>query len=386
MMRLSYRLYLLATALNYRLPRRLTKAGLLAALGLILAGAIGSDIDQSVAFEAFAFVFCLLIVAIGWIPFFRGRFTIIRALPRLASVDQPFRYRVEVRNGASRAYHDLELLEELADPRPTFAEFSRVMRPTEQMKAFRLHRGARPRLDFRHATVRPVELPPLPARGTVDTQLEVTPLRRGPLHFRGLTVARRDPLGLVRSFVRIGLNQTVLILPKRHRVPSLAFPGIRHYQAGGVALVDISDPAHPALLSTLNTPAAAQGVDFDPATRLAAIAMGTAGLQVADFSSSSAPRLRGALPGGHVRRVTVRLPAALLADTQRSFAAADLNSPDSPSLSSSLVSNLGGAPVDIAVLGNVAITADASFGRVVPIVGSPGFSTGIAMDLSYSYL
>ena len=235
MMRLSYRLYLWASAFNHHLPRRLTKAGLLAAAVMVLAGAIGSDIDQSVAFQAFALLLCLLLVSIGWIPFFRGRFTLRRELPRLASVDQPFRYRIEVRNGTTRRYRELELLEDLADPRPTFEEFVQLTRPPIPMRTFRLTASPRPRLEYRAALLKPVSLPPMGPKASVDAQVEIVPLRRGPLHFQGATVARRDPLGLVRSFVRVAAPQTVLVLPKRYPVPLLAFDGTRNYQPGGVS-------------------------------------------------------------------------------------------------------------------------------------------------------
>ncbi len=173
-------------------------------------------------------------------------------------------------------------------------------------------------------------------------------------------------------------------------------------QAGGVSLVDVSNPAAPVLLSRLPTPSAAQGIDFDPQTGIAAVAMGTGGLQIADISNRASPRLRGLLPGGDVRRVLLRLPAALLADAQRSVTAVDLTNPDAPALAKSLSSNVGGIPVDIAASGSIAITADVTFGRAIPIVGianplnpatitywslqSPGYSTSVAVDVSFGYV
>jgi uncharacterized protein (DUF58 family) len=236
MMRLSYRLYLLATTASYRLPRRLTKAGLLAATGMILTGAIGSDVDQSMAFESFALLFCLLLVALCWAPFFRGQFAAERVLPRLATVDQPFRYRIQVRNKSARCYRDLEVLDDLADPRPSVDECVRLMHPVQRMRAFRLSRAAHAPLDFRQARAKPAELAPMAARSTAQADIELLPIRRGPLRFTGVTVARRDPLGLVRSFVRVPLPGTVLVLPKRYPIPALALPGARNYQLGGVAL------------------------------------------------------------------------------------------------------------------------------------------------------
>ncbi len=172
-------------------------------------------------------------------------------------------------------------------------------------------------------------------------------------------------------------------------------------QSGGVSLINIADPASPSLIAKLTPPGSALGVDFDPQTGTAAVAMGTAGLQLADISTPASPKLRGVLAGGDVRRVLLRFPGALLADVQRSVTAVDISHPDTPVLSSSLRSDLGGIPVDIAAFGSIAITADNSFGRAIPIVNisnplnptsvgfwtlvSPGFSSSIAVDISFGY-
>ncbi|MDX2149370.1 MAG: Ig-like domain-containing protein [Bryobacteraceae bacterium] len=173
-------------------------------------------------------------------------------------------------------------------------------------------------------------------------------------------------------------------------------------QSGGVSLVNVSNPAAPAIIRTFATPGPALGFDFDEVTGIAAVAMGTSGLQMADISNPGSPRLRGLLPGGDVRRVLLKLPAALLADAQRSFTSAHVGNPDSPVISASLRADLGGAPVDVAGFGDIAITADVSFGRAVPLVNtsaplnpasvgfwtllSPGFSSSVAVDNSYGYL
>jgi hypothetical protein len=173
-------------------------------------------------------------------------------------------------------------------------------------------------------------------------------------------------------------------------------------EAGGVSLVNIVDPTAPSLIAVLTTAGPALGVDFDQQRSLAAVAMSNEGVQLVDISAPASPRLRGLLPGGVVRRVLLRFPALLLADTQRSVTAVDITNPDSPFLSSSLAANLGGVPVDIAAFNGIAITADNSFGRAIPILNvsnplqptalpywtptSPGFGSSIAMDNSYGYL
>jgi len=172
--------------------------------------------------------------------------------------------------------------------------------------------------------------------------------------------------------------------------------------AGGVSFVSIVAPASPSLISQFKTAAAAQGVDIDLTRNLAAVAMGTSGLQILDIASLAAPEARGVLAGGDVRRVLLRYPAALLADTQRSVTAVNITNPAAPVVSSSTPANLGGAPVDIAAVGSVAMTADITFGLAIPIIsvadpllptalafwslGGGGFSSSIAMDNSYGYL
>ncbi len=173
-------------------------------------------------------------------------------------------------------------------------------------------------------------------------------------------------------------------------------------QSGGVSLVDVTDPAAPRLVAAFSMAADALGVDFDQQRGLAAVAMGSAGLQLVDISNASAPQLRGHLAGGDVRRVLLKPPAALLADVQRSVTSVSITNPDQPLVSSSITPNLGGAPVDVASFGPLAITADISFGAVVPIINvtnplqpntvafwtlqGPAFSSSVAMDVNFGYL
>ena len=89
---------------------------------------------------------------------------------------------------------------------------------------------------FKLATVKEADVPPLPPGGEAEVRVEILPVRRGILRFTGVTLARPDPLGLFRSFVKVAAPQTVLILPKRYPLPPIALPGAMKYQEGGVAL------------------------------------------------------------------------------------------------------------------------------------------------------
>ena len=235
MIRLAYFFYRIISSARYRWSRRLTPAGWLMFAGLLWTGAIGVDLDQSVASQTFGLLFCLLLAAILAAPFFRGRFLIERRLPRFGSVGHPLLFSVVVANPGPKPWRDIELLEDLADPRPALSEFAELHRPNRSHRSFQLARPPRS-WDARVSGQKPVGLPLVPAHGRAEAQVQWMPLRRGPLRFLGTTVARRDPLGLFRGYVRVPLRQTVLILPRRYPLPPLALPGAQQYQPGGVAL------------------------------------------------------------------------------------------------------------------------------------------------------
>jgi hypothetical protein len=234
--RLFYFAYRLATGAWYRVRRRLTLAGLSAAGGLCLVAGFGSDVQNNVLYEAFSVLLSLLVLAFGLSRFWRARFTAKRHLPRLGSVGHPLYYRVEIKNLGGKSQESLTLLEDIEDARPSYQDWlafqlieSRRVRPFGINQRRRLQ-------PFRQANSKIVDMPPIPKNGEVDVSMELLPLRRGIVRFKGLTIARPDPLGLFRSFIRLEAPQTVLILPRRYPLPMVALPGSMKYQEGGVAL------------------------------------------------------------------------------------------------------------------------------------------------------
>lgn len=234
--RILYRIYRMASWYKYWEQRRHTLAGKVLLLGLVATALVGADIESTVTYQAFMFLLAVLLVAFAFSRYFRGRFTVDRALPRFATVGQPFQYKVCVHNHTSHRQANLTLLEDLADPRPPFAEW-RAFHQAEgrTMRTFRVSRQ-RQQHPFVMATVPEADLPVLPPRGSAETTVTVHPLRRGVLRFTGATIARPDPIGLFRAFVRTRAPQMVLVLPRRYPLPPLTLPGTHEYQLGGVAL------------------------------------------------------------------------------------------------------------------------------------------------------
>lgn len=217
-------------ALQHLIERRFTAGGLLVGSAMIATAALGVDTNLTVAYRIFALSAALLLVAAIAMWLQRGRFTVERQLPRVVTAGDAFHYRVTVASLANAPRDGLTLIEDLADPRPGLAEFrARVRLPT--YRAWRRLVNER-----RTCQVAALGVPALPPRGRTELMLRGEALRRGNQHFTGLTVARADPLGLLRGLSCLAAPANMMVLPRRYALPPIALPGSRRYQHGGVAL------------------------------------------------------------------------------------------------------------------------------------------------------
>ncbi len=231
-----YWIYCITSSLWYWSRRRFTLAGLSVAGAFIVAGAVGMDIENTVTYQSFSLLLAFLFLALASSLFFRAKFSATRSLPRFGTAGLPLHYQVQVKNLTAKPQASLTLIEELADARPVFQQWLAFQKAEgKRVRPFHVMQRRREN-PFRLVKVKEAEVPPLPANGEVETRVEILPLRRGVLRFTGVTLARPDPLGLFRSFVKMTAGQTVLILPKRYPIPPIALPGALRYQEGGIAL------------------------------------------------------------------------------------------------------------------------------------------------------
>lgn len=234
--RILYLFYRIFSGARHRALRRITGPGRALVVATMVAAMLGIDPENTVGYQAFTLLFALLVVATVFTFHFRLRFSATRLLPRFGTVGQPLSYRVAVRNLTPKNQAGLTLLENLADPRPSFREWKALQLDDEKhVRPFRINRRRRTN-PFQLATVKEAGLPPIPAKQEVQAEVQLTPLRRGILRFDTVSLARPDPFGLFRTFVKMPLPQTVLILPKRYWLPPVALPGVLKYQHGGVTL------------------------------------------------------------------------------------------------------------------------------------------------------
>ena len=147
-----------------------------------------------------------------------------------------------MRRNHSTPRRGLTLFEDLADPRPSFAEFAASRSAAVTGFLERLDARLGYTQWWRMVIARQVaDIPEQPVadlspREETECRITFTPRRRGRLQFTGATFAQPDVFGLVHRFERVRAPQSLVILPKRYPLPPLALPGSSRYQQGGVAL------------------------------------------------------------------------------------------------------------------------------------------------------
>ncbi len=241
MKRFLYHYFRFLSSINYWVSRRFTKAGLLVLIGLVASAVLGLDTNRTMAYQAFSFLVFLLLVSLTSSLFYRARLSVRRVLPRFGTVGQALTYRIFVQNHGPQTQDGLFVRENLADPRPTFEEFTTASDATDRHRNWQALTVDYPRWRSLVTKNQPAVIEEQPLARLVpesehEVQAELTPLRRGCIRFTGLTVARPDPFGLFKGFVTHPLPDSLMVLPKRYPVPSIHMAGTRMYHHGGVAL------------------------------------------------------------------------------------------------------------------------------------------------------
>jgi uncharacterized protein (DUF58 family) len=231
MRKLSFRLYRGRGALVHWGGRKLTPAGQLALAALVLSGVFGVDTTQSTAYRIFAFLVALLVLAWLGARFGRhGEYLVTRTLPQLISAGDRFEYRLTIANRGDRQARSLTLIDDLDDPRPDFAQFRHALRIPTWRGWQRLVTGNR------IGKVPAMPVPSIAPGEAVELRMQGEALRRGRMHFTGVTVGCDETLGLARSLFTLPLAENLTVLPRRYRLPPISLPGGRRLQQGGVSL------------------------------------------------------------------------------------------------------------------------------------------------------
>jgi len=221
------RVYRRVNRFGHGVRQRLTPLGGWLAGGWIAAGAFGINTREGMTYQLFVLLTVLFTVALLASRFGKLSIVVTRSLPRFATVGQPLRYGLHIANQGIRAQADLLAFDELRDAPPAPVSLGRLPTYRQWSRWSAWARGANNLLQ---------PLPILPPQANADSELSLTPLRRGWLEFAALRFARPEPLGLLRRQFRQPLPDRLLVLPRRYPVPLLHFHDGRRYQRGGVNL------------------------------------------------------------------------------------------------------------------------------------------------------
>lgn len=221
------------------LRQRFTTNGMLILLIMPVAGVFGIDTRATLSFQIFSITLVLLITAMFFALFFRGKFSVIRKLPEYGSVGTPLNYTCIIHNENNTTKRGLVLVDELKSTFPSLVNFSKTRDPLDKNRN-RIDRFiGYPRLvnimqKLRGGSILPVNVDFIAEKSEIETTVQLTPLRRGYLQFDKIRLAKAEPLGLFQGQKIINNKDRLLVLPKLYETPRLNLLGKRAYQHGGV--------------------------------------------------------------------------------------------------------------------------------------------------------
>ena len=207
----------------------------------VLAACLGIGHARGSIYQLFALCAAVVLLGLPWALLRRARLTAWREPPRHGTVGMPLRYAVRVRNDGHRLARAW-LAEMPPDPRPPLEEFIHLREPGEEERnrfdrtfAYFRWRWLRLRRRLFSDGLAREELH-LPAGGECRVFIEFTPLRRGVIQLDDLRVLLPDPFGLFQRCSRVPAPAaTLLVLPRRHRLPPFKLPGGAAFKVSGEA-------------------------------------------------------------------------------------------------------------------------------------------------------
>eukprot|EP00112_Aurelia_sp_Birch-Aquarium-sp1_P004399 Seg14972.1 transcript_id=Seg14972.1/GoldUCD/mRNA.D3Y31 product="putative protein YeaD" protein_id=Seg14972.1/GoldUCD/D3Y31 len=190
--------------------------------------------------------FFLMSILLSWVmvSFFlvllrRGKCSVRRDLPRLATAGSEVVYQVEVKNTGSSSLSGALLVDEERDVRPTKSEFLNSREPDEELRngfdrLFGYYRWLWICEKKRQREVKPHLLDSIKSGEARRITMKCVPLKRGKISFAYMKLVLPDPLGLFQRWRSVEQTEDCLVvLPKRYRLPDFDLSGVSRNQMGG---------------------------------------------------------------------------------------------------------------------------------------------------------
>ena len=237
-MKLLYRLFKIGYSIQQWWLRRLTTPGLACLICLMATAIIGIDTKQTTAYQILAFLLSALVFAGLFSLYFPGTFAVRRKLPRFATVGSKLIYSITIVNQSRTTQAGLLFIEEVAHPQFGLTEFRQIVNASNKKSfnsiSYIYYRWLKAVSQKRKAKAKAIALPPLKPQSETAIKAEIMPTHRGVIRLSGITILRPDPFNLFNATKTIERTQTVLVLPKRYQIPTIALPGSRRSQFGSI--------------------------------------------------------------------------------------------------------------------------------------------------------
>lgn len=169
----------------------------------------------------------------------RGMVKVDRSLPAFAVANEVLEYRVNFRNVASVNLTSAVFLDSGPEVLPTCHEFVTGAEPGENLRNVfdRFFKYYRWMWHIKRKTkfnANPKTLPYLPIGESCEMIVSCVPTQRGKLVFGNAKLLLPDPIGLFQKVRKISTKEeTLTVLPKRYRLPSLLMEGMSRHQLSG---------------------------------------------------------------------------------------------------------------------------------------------------------
>ena len=235
-----FRFYGFLQSLDRWFSRRFTTLGRMAMWAMIITGLFALDTRRSQAYQLFAVLVVLLVIA--WVSTRWRRppaVSLSRLLPGYATAGEPFSYRVKVQTPGLNG-REIWLRDVLSGPQPDAVQFRRLREPNASRRGWFYRRAGFTRwvwLSRRSRGADTIGATLVATTKEDSVTMNLWPLRRGYLHFTAMEVGATEPLGICRRTGVVKLGGQLLVLPRRFSVAKPIFPGGGQTGALGGGLV-----------------------------------------------------------------------------------------------------------------------------------------------------
>lgn len=239
--RYLYKSYRFFYAFSVWREKKFTVPGLLVVTAFIVSAVLGLDTTQNTIYQLFTFLLPLLVLSMILSIRFSTKISVKRHLPKFATAGETVHYKIEIKNNTSKGQAGLYLKEILDDLRPSLYEFTHAKEPHEDNRnvwdrKILYHRWLWLIRMNKRINAREQSVPNLPPKGTCLFKNKIIPEKRGYAYLKGLSISKPDPFGLFKANKIIDIQDKILVLPRRYKLPPIQLPGSRKYHSGGMAL------------------------------------------------------------------------------------------------------------------------------------------------------